>query len=158
MPSEIKNSTSFPRRLIDIILILFSAAASAAPLTPASSPHGLVVAAATASKPASSRASQCGNCGQIESVREIGANAQSRGAPTVGGAMGGAGNQIGPGGGQDLAITGGHHIEKKAASQKYEIVVRLDDGSTRTIQANHTPLWRAGDRVSVNNGAIQSAQ
>lgn len=157
MPSPIKNSALFPRRLIEIVLILFSAAVSAAPLTPASSPNGLAVAAATASKPSSSHATSCANCGQIESVREI-TNAQTRDVPAIGGAMGGAGNQIGPSGEQDLAITGGNHIEKSAASKNYEIVVRLDDGSTRTIHASHTPLWRPGDRVNVNNGAIQSAR
>lgn len=164
MPSEIKNSLPFVRRLAGVVLILFSAAASAAPLTTTNRTtdlNGLVMAAATAAKPSSARAAPCGNCGQIESIREIAANQQTRGAPPVGGAMD---NQIGAGRGQDLAMTGatvrGNRLEKDggASSKNYEIVVRLDDGSTRTIHETHTPMWRPGDRVNVNNGTIQLAQ
>ncbi len=157
MPSKIKNSTLFIQQLTGITLILFSAAASAALLTPANYQtdlSGLVVAAASTSKPVSSHATKCNSCGQIESVREISANTQTQSAPAVGGVMGGEGNQIGMGGG---AIAG-NHIEKNAASDKnYEIVVRLDDGSARTIHETHTPMWRPGDRVNVNNGTIQLA-
>lgn len=160
MPSEIKNSLPFMRRLISVAPVLFSAAASAALPAPANSHtgfSGLTVAAATASPPASPKTPPCSNCGRIESVREITAADQPSGAPPVSGAMDGP---IGADRGQNLATAlGGNPSEKRAASEKkYEIVVRLDDGSTRKIHETHVPMWRPGDRVSVNHDTIQSSQ
>jgi outer membrane lipoprotein SlyB len=110
---------------------------------------------------------KCVNCGQIESVREIVARGEGSGLGVVGGAVvGGAiGNQVGAGRGKDLAtIAGavggavaGNEIEKRVKSTKsYEIIVRLDDGSSRIIHETNTPTWRPGDQVKVTNGTIQS--
>jgi hypothetical protein len=33
---------------------------------------------------------------------------------------------------------------------------RFDDGSSRVISEANPPTWRAGDKVKVVNGAIQS--
>ena len=92
----------------------------------------------TAPVPAAAVAN-CGECGVIESVREIGAKGQGSGLGAVGGAVVGGllGNQVGGGRGQDLmtvvgAVGGamaGNEVEKRVKTTKsYQITVRLDDG------------------------------
>ena len=96
---------------------------------------------------------------------------QSAGEGTGLGAAGGAivggilGNQVGAGRGRDLATVvgavggavGGNQVEKSMKSSKsYEIVVRMEDGTTRVIQQTAAPAWRLGDRVRVVDGVIRS--
>ena len=51
----------------------------------------------------------------------------------------------------------GNEIEKRVkATKSYEITVRLQDGSSRAISAATQPSWRAGDKVKVVNGVIES--
>ena len=120
------------------------------------------------SSPAPARAStRCAECGVIESVREINAKGSASGVGAVGGAVVGGllGNQVGGGRGQDVmtvvgAVGGalaGNEVEKRVKSTKsYAITVRFDDGSSREINEANPPAWRAGDKVKVVNGVIQS--
>jgi outer membrane lipoprotein SlyB len=109
----------------------------------------------------------CGDCGVIESVREIKKEGQGSGAGAVGGAvLGGVlGHQTGNGTGRGVmtvlgALGGalaGNEVEKKATtSSEYRIVVRFDDGSSRTYPSATAPAWRIGDRVRVVNGTIRA--
>ena len=109
----------------------------------------------------------CAECGVIESVREVAAKGQGSGLGAVGGAVVGGllGNQVGGGRGQDVmtvvgAVGGavaGNEIEKRVKTTKsYSITVRFDDGSSRVISEANAPTWRAGDKVKVINGVIQS--
>nr|WP_315238658.1 glycine zipper 2TM domain-containing protein [uncultured Albidiferax sp.] len=109
----------------------------------------------------------CSNCGVVESTREITTAAKGSGVGAVGGAVVGGvlGHQVGGGRGRDVATVlgalggafAGNHIEGQVkASHSYEIVVRLDDGSTRTLHQSEQPGWQAGDRVKVVNGALRS--
>ena len=51
----------------------------------------------------------------------------------------------------------GNEIEKRVKSTKsYAITVRFDDGTSRVINEANAPSWRAGDKVKVVNGVIQS--
>jgi outer membrane lipoprotein SlyB len=117
-----------------------------------------------ANTPAKAR---CAECGVIESVREIETKGEGSGLGAVGGAVVGGvlGHQVGGGSGQKIATVvgavggavAGNEVEKRVKSGKsYEITVRLEDGSSRVIQEASAPSWRAGDRVKVINGAIQS--
>ncbi len=110
---------------------------------------------------------QCADCGVIQAVREIEQKGQGTGLGAVGGAVVGGlvGSQIGGGRGQDVmtvvgAVGGGvagHEVEKRVRSTKsYEVQVRLDDGSIRTIRSTTAPAWRPGDKVRIVNGVIQS--
>ncbi len=114
--------------------------------------------------PASTR---CAECGVVESVREIDVKGAGSGLGAVGGAVVGGvlGNQVGAGRGKDVmtvvgAVGGamaGNEVEKRVKSTKsYSITVRFDDGSSRVISAANAPTWRAGDKVKVINGVIQS--
>ena len=110
---------------------------------------------------------RCAECGVVQSVHEISTKGTGSGLGAVGGAVVGGvlGHQVGGGRGQDIATVvgavggavAGNEVEKRAKSGKsYEITVRLEDGSSRVIQEANATTWRAGDRVKVINGVIQS--
>lgn len=107
----------------------------------------------------------CGNCGVIEAVTESTVPGAGTGIGGLGGALGGAviGKQFGNGRGSDaLAILGaiggavaGHQVEKSVRSTKvYEVRVKMEDGSTRSMTQSSAPAWRNGDRVRVDGNSI----
>jgi len=109
----------------------------------------------------------CNYCGVVESSREITTAAQGSGVGAIGGAVVGGvlGHQVGGGRGRDVATVlgalggafAGNHIEGQVkAARSYEITVRLEDGSTRTLHQSEQPGWRVGDRVKIVNGALRS--
>ncbi|MES3024478.1 MAG: glycine zipper 2TM domain-containing protein [Pseudomonadota bacterium] len=111
----------------------------------------------------------CRNCGNIESIRAIKTRAKGTGVGAVGGALLGGllGNQVGGGNGKKVAtvagVVGGAVIGNQVegnmkATTRYEIRVRLDDGSTRTFNQDAAPAWGDGDRVRIVNGAIRSVR
>jgi outer membrane lipoprotein SlyB len=117
-------------------------------------------------KPDAVAAPKCTNCGTVEAVREIEQKGDGTGFGAVAGGVAGAvvGRQFGNGSGRTImTILGaaggayaGHEIEKKARSTKrWEVSVRLDDGSYRTVSLDTQPAWRSGDRVRYVNGALE---
>ena len=107
----------------------------------------------------------CNACGTVESIREVEKPGEGSGLGMAGGALGGAvlGKQFGNGRGRDaLTILGaigggfaGHQAEKSYRTVKsYEVMVRMEDGSLRSIPSTIQPSWRAGDRVKVDGGSI----
>ncbi len=109
----------------------------------------------------------CSECGVIDSIREVSTKGKGTGVGVVGGAVVGGllGNQVGGGKGKDAAtVVGavggavvGNKIEESARSTtSYEITIRFEDGSRRTIHESNASGWRVGDRVRVVNGAIRS--
>ena len=107
----------------------------------------------------------CANCGVVEAIAEINKPGEGSGIGLAGGALGGAvvGKQFGKGHGQDfLTILGavggayaGHQVEKSVRSTKsYEVRVRMEDGSVRSVTQTTPPGWRNGDKVRVDGGAI----
>lgn len=108
---------------------------------------------------------RCTDCGVIANVRQVTREGQGSGAgAVVGGLAGGAlANNIGRGDGRTLAtILGmvgggllGNSIEKsQRQTVAYQVDVRLDDGTTRQIDADSMPAWRIGDKVKLVGGAI----
>lgn len=109
----------------------------------------------------------CNECGVIDSISEVKKEGEGSGGGAIGGAVVGGvlGHQVGRGTGRDLATVlgaiggglAGNAIEKKAkTSSEYRIVVRFEDGSTRTYPSATVPGWRIGDKVKVINGVIQA--
>lgn len=107
----------------------------------------------------------CATCGTVESVREVKQKGDAKGIGAVAGGVGGAliGKQFGNGRGSTaMAVLGavggafaGHQAEKYVRSTTaYEVTVRMEDGSTRTVQQANPPAWRTGERVRVNGDAI----
>lgn len=92
----------------------------------------------------------------VESVREVRDPGDGKGIGAIAGGVTGLvlGKKLGKD--KDLVtILGaaggaiaGHQIERQVrATKRWEIAVRLDDGSQRTLTSEVQPAWRAGDRV-----------
>lgn len=110
----------------------------------------------------------CPTCGTIENIREIKEKGEASGLGAIaGGVVGGLlGNQIGKGTGNTVATVlgaaggayAGHQIEKSQKTvSRYEITVRMNDGTLRQVFENSPPAWRIGDRVRIENGVLFSA-
>jgi outer membrane lipoprotein SlyB len=110
-----------------------------------------------------------GILGVVESVKEVSQPAEkSNGAgPIIGGIAGAVlGNQVGHGTGKTIATVlgaaggalGGKEIEKNVRSTKHwEVLVRLDDGSYRTLKSEVAPYWHGGERVRLLDGKLNPA-
>jgi outer membrane lipoprotein SlyB len=108
---------------------------------------------------------QPGMLGVVESVREVKEPGQGKGVGVIAGGIGGAvlGHQVGSGRGNKIAtILGavggaiaGNHVEKQARAEKrWDVTVRLDDGTMHTFSTPTEPAWRAGDRVRLHEGQL----
>ncbi len=107
----------------------------------------------------------CGNCGVVESINAI---AQKGEATGLGGVLGGAagaviGHQVGGGRGKDVATVlgavggavAGNEVEKnRKSTTAYDVVVRLEDNTTRTVRATAAPAYGVGSKVKVVDGQV----
>jgi outer membrane lipoprotein SlyB len=110
-----------------------------------------------------------GILGVVESVKEISQPAEkSNGVGPIAGGIAGAllGHQVGQGTGRTIATVlgaaggalGGKEIEKNVrATKHWEVVVRLDDGSYRTLKSDVAPYWHGGERVRLLDGKLNPA-
>jgi len=107
----------------------------------------------------------CNNCGRIEAVNAIEQKGEGSGLGAVaGGVIGGVlGNQVGGGTGRTVATVvgvgagalAGNEVEKRVKKTvRYDMVVRLEDGTSRTFSYQTEPAFRTGDRVRIVEGAI----
>jgi outer membrane lipoprotein SlyB len=108
---------------------------------------------------------QPGVLGRVESVTEVKAPGEAKGLGVVAGGVAGAvlGHQVGSGRGNKIAtILGavggaiaGNQVEKQARAEKrWDVTVRLDDGTTQTLSTPAQPFWNAGDRVRLHEGQL----
>ncbi len=108
----------------------------------------------------------CANCGTVETVTAVQKKGAGSGVGTVaGGALGAViGNQVGKGGGRTVATilgaigggVAGNMIEKNVRKETvYRVQVRMEDGSTRTLEQSTMPA--VGSKVTVDSGVLQSA-
>ena len=113
------------------------------------------------------RSNWCGNCGNIESIRQIKTRAQGSGVGAAGGAILGGllGNQVGSGHGRQLATVAGavggavagNQVEgNMKTTHSWEITVRMDNGKKRVLHQSSQPQWRSGDQVKIVNGQLRS--
>lgn len=109
-------------------------------------------------------AAVCNDCGVVEAVRPVVQKGEGSGIGAVaGGVVGGAlGNQVGKGNGRKAmtvigAIGGGllgHEIEKRQRSTTvYEMRIRMEDGSLRTV--TQPTEVAAGTRVTVDGNTVR---
>lgn len=107
----------------------------------------------------------CPNCGTVTDVKTVKKEGEGTGLGAVaGGVIGGVlGHQVGSGRGNTAATVvgagagayAGHQIEKNQKSTtSYQVVVKLEDGKTRTFNFAKETSWRVGDRVKVVDGRI----
>ena len=106
-----------------------------------------------------------GQFATVESVRELKQPGEAKGAGAIaGGVVGGVlGNKLGKGKGLPTVLGAaggafaGHQIEKQVrADKRWEIALRMDDGSLRTLPSEVEPAWRAGDRVRIVDDKLQA--
>lgn len=108
----------------------------------------------------------CRECGVIVSMREVETEGEASGVGAVGGAVGGGaiGNPVGHGTGKKIATVAGaaggavadHQIEKYVKREtSYEIIVRLEDKTSRVFHEPTSSTWRSGDRVKIIDGALR---
>jgi hypothetical protein len=82
---------------------------------------------------------RCPECGVIVSIREIERRDEDSGSGAAGG------------------VTAGNRNESEVKSPKrYEITVRMADGSSRVIAEANPARWRRGERLIVIDGAKPS--
>jgi outer membrane lipoprotein SlyB len=105
-----------------------------------------------------------GLLGTVEAVRAVTQDGQAKGVGAVaGGAVGGVlGHQlkhdsklvtlVGAAAG---AFIGNEAEKRQRATQRWELTVRLDDGTTQTINSDVAPFWHQGDRVRLLDGKLQ---
>jgi outer membrane lipoprotein SlyB len=108
---------------------------------------------------------KCDNCGTVTDVRTIKKEGEGSGVGAVaGGVLGGVlGHQVGSGRGNTAAtIVGagagayaGHQVEKsQKATTTYQVVVKLENGKSRTFNFSKATSYRAGDKVKVVDGKL----
>lgn len=123
------------------------------------------VATAEPAKEGAPPAPVCADCGVVESVNTVEVKGQGSGAGAVAGGIAGLilGNQIGQGKGRTLAkVAGavggayaGNEIEKNVKkSVQYQVSVRMDDGSFRTLTLASNDGLTAGAHVKVVGDTI----
>lgn len=108
--------------------------------------------------------SKCTNCGRVQEIRVSEASDWKKyAAPAAGAVVGGLiGNQFGGGSGKTaLTVVGalgggllGHKAESKSRDKVYEVIVKMDDGSHRTVSYQSQPPVRQGDRVRLRDGQL----
>ena len=102
----------------------------------------------------------------VEEVKEVTVPGEHTALGPIAGGVAGAvlGHQVGGGNGKKIATVlgalggalAGRHIEQQARGEKrWETVVRLEDGSQRTVQSTLQPFWHAGERVRFVDGTLQ---
>ena len=111
-------------------------------------------------------AAKCHDCGVVVDVKEVEVPGKGTGVGAVAGGVGGAvvghgvgENSTGTAIGAVVGAVAGHQIERQArAHKRYDITVRMEDGSTRSLSdETGTPLaFKSGDKVHVSKeGAIR---
>ena len=107
----------------------------------------------------------CKTCGSVVEVKKVEQKGEASGAGAViGGIAGGViGHQIGSGRGNTAATVAGaaggayagHQIEKnKNKKTTYQVVVQMEDGTTKHYDYAEPTAFKVGDKVKVNGGKL----
>jgi len=110
-------------------------------------------------------AAKCLSCGTVTAVKTVKQKGEASGVGAVaGGVLGGVlGHQVGSGRGNTAAtIVGagagayaGHEIEKsQKAKTTFQVVVKMEDGKSRTFSFDKETSYRVGDRIKVVDGKL----
>lgn len=111
---------------------------------------------------------KCADCGRVQQIKTSEKSDWKKyAAPAAGAVVGGVvGNQLGGGRGRTaLTVAGaaggayaGHKVEEKHRDTVYEVVVAMDDGTSRTVTYESTPPVHKGDRVRLRDGKLVLVQ
>ena len=114
---------------------------------------------------APSAGAACPTCGTVTDVKTVKKEGEASGVGAVaGGVLGGVlGHQVGSGRGNTAAtIVGagagayaGHQVEKNQKSTtSYQVVVKMEDGKSRTFNFSKETSYRVGDKIKVVDGKL----
>lgn len=149
--------------------VALGSATPATPAAPSTEPARPAKAVAKTAKPVQEPvrvAAVCSYCGIVEAVQAVQRKGQGTGVGVVaGGVLGAAvGNQMGHGNGRAAmtvlgAVGGGlagNEVEKRARAETvFQVRIRFDDGSVRTIEQATAPT--VGTRVEVQGNKLKAA-
>jgi len=121
--------------------------------------------AASAEPPRTAAARVCAECGTVVAIDVVEQKGEGSGLGAIaGGVVGGVlGSQVGRGSGRTAATVAGagagayagHEIEKYAkAAKRYDVAVRMEDGSSRSFSYEKEPTFRVGGKVKVVEGTL----
>lgn len=107
----------------------------------------------------------CRTCGTIVGITEVKKKGEASGAGAFMGAIigGVAGHQVGGGKGKDVATVAGaaaggyagHEAEKRYNSTTtFDVTVRMEDGTTRTVNLPEPGGYSVGDKVRVEGSSL----
>jgi outer membrane lipoprotein SlyB len=111
----------------------------------------------------------CPECGTVTDVKTVKKQGEGSGLGAIaGGVVGGVlGHQVGSGRGKDVATVAGaaggayagHQIEKSQKSTTtYQVVVKMEDGKSRTFSYEKETSFRVGDRIKVVDNKLTRQQ
>lgn len=115
------------------------------------------------------RSGGCDVCGVVEAVRTHEEKSKDNTLGTVAGGVAGAllGSQVGSGRGRTAAeiagAVGGAYAGNRIQANMgktvhYEVVVRMQNGTTQSVNFEKDPGFKGGDRVRLVNGTLQREQ
>jgi outer membrane lipoprotein SlyB len=108
---------------------------------------------------------KCDNCGTVTAIKTITVKGEGSGVGLVaGGVLGGVlGHQVGSGRGKDAATVAGaaggayvgHQTEKNMKKKnQYQVIVKLETGTSRTFTYNDATAYKVGDKIKVEGGKL----
>ncbi|MDP3136558.1 MAG: glycine zipper 2TM domain-containing protein [Burkholderiaceae bacterium] len=127
--------------------------------------QGSLVSGTPASNAPARQAQYCAVCGVVEAINVVEVNGDGSYLGKIAGGVAGVvlGSQVGGGSGRTAAqVLGalggayaGNEIEKRVRKEKhFEVVVRLEGGTTQTVSYAADPGLTVGTRVRVENGNL----
>lgn len=165
LPSDTAAATPSP--VVEAVPAPTSASKSRAPVKHVETRKPAQVAAQEPSAPGEKAraAPACANCGVVASVNAVAQKGEGSGLGAIaGGVLGGVlGHQVGGGTGKKIATVAGaaggayagHQVEKNMKSTThYDVVVNMDDGTTRTFSYDTQPAFAVGGKVRVVDGTL----
>ena len=167
-----RNGMLYPMLVIAAVSVIIFSAFGVATMTGllprAESMSESHATAQSKNRVASNQAAACSNCGVVESITPAEVRGRGTGLGMAAGGITGAllGNQIGRGNGNAVAtIAGaaggafaGNEIEKNMKkTTRYQVRVRMNDGTFRTTYQSHSPAFSVGERVKIVNGQVVAA-
>ncbi|HEX4859030.1 MAG TPA: glycine zipper 2TM domain-containing protein [Usitatibacteraceae bacterium] len=107
----------------------------------------------------------CDNCGTVTDLKTVEVKGEGSGVGAVaGGVLGGVlGHQVGGGRGKDVATVAGavggayagHQVEKNVKKKtQYQVVVKMENGSSRTFTYGAATAFKVGDKIKVVNNKL----
>jgi outer membrane lipoprotein SlyB len=124
-----------------------------------------IIATATLLWSAPADAKKCPECGVVTDLKTVKKEGEGSGVGAIaGGVVGGVlGHQVGGGRGKDVATVAGaaggayvgHQMEKKSKTKtEYQVVVKMEEGNSRTFTYSAETAYKVGDKIKVVNGKL----